>query len=51
MSRQTIKTLQTLLDQPADNCVAFTYSLDLPFFEYMLFEPLYNRGCRNVPSR
>lgn len=48
MTRQQIKTLQTILDQAADNCVALTYSLDLPFFEYMLFEPLYNRGCRNV---
>ncbi len=48
MSQQTIKTLQTLLNQSADNCVALTYSLDLPFFEYMLFAPLYNGGCRNV---
>jgi HKD family nuclease len=48
MSSQTIKALQTLLNQPADNCVALTYSLDLPFFEYMLFAPLYNGGCRNV---
>lgn len=45
---QQIKTLRTLLNQPADNCVALTYSLDLPFFEYMLFEPLYHSGCRNV---
>ena len=43
-----MKALRTLLRQPADNCVALTYNLDLPFFEYMLFEPLYNRGCRNV---
>lgn len=48
MSRQRIKALQTVLKQQADNCVALTYGLDLPFFEYMLFEPLYNGGCRNV---
>lgn len=48
MSRQQIRTLQTILEQQADNCVALTYTLDLPFFEYMLFEPLYNGGCRNV---
>lgn len=48
MSVQQIKTLQTILKQQADNCVALTYNLDLPFFEYMFFEPLYNGGCRNI---
>lgn len=48
MSQQRIRTLRTILRQQADNCIAPTYSLDLPFFEYMLFEPLYNGGCRNV---
>jgi hypothetical protein len=43
-----MKALRTLIRQPASNCVALTYSLDLPFFEYMLFEQLYNGGCRNV---
>jgi hypothetical protein len=48
MSQRQTKALQTLLHQPADNCIIVTYGLDLPFFEYMLFEPLYSRGCRNV---
>jgi hypothetical protein len=43
-----MKALRTLIRQPASNCVALTYSLDLPFFEYMLFEHLYNGECRNV---
>lgn len=48
MSQGRIKALRTLLDQRADNCFVLTYNLDLPFFEYMLFEPLHNGGCRNV---
>ena len=48
MSGLQIRVLQTILKQQAENCVALTYNLDLPFFEYMLFEPLYHGGCRNV---
>lgn len=43
-----MRVLQTLSKQQAENCVALTYNLDLPFFEFMLFEPLYYGGCRNV---
>ena len=43
-----MKLLSSLKKTQADNLVILTYNLDLSFFEYMLFEPLYGAGCRNV---
>jgi len=43
-----IKLLTSLKRQPADNCIILTYNVDLPFYEYMVFEPLYAAGCRNA---
>lgn len=43
-----MKALQTLQRQTADNLVALTYNLDLPFFESAVFGPLHAGGCRNV---
>ncbi len=43
-----IKLLTTLRSQRADNCFILTYNVDLPFFEYMLFDQLYANGCRNT---
>lgn len=43
-----MKIYQTLLRQRAENCIAATYNVDLPFFEYLVFEKLYARGCRNT---
>ncbi len=43
-----MKILRALQQHPADNFVALTYNLDLPFFEGALFEPLFRGGCRNV---
>ena len=43
-----MRLLTTLKRQPADNSVILTYNADLPFFEYMVFEPLYAAGCRNT---
>lgn len=43
-----MKLLSTLKNQEANNCFILTYNLDLAFFEYMLFAPLYINGCRNV---
>ena len=43
-----IKLLSSLKKLPAENCVILTYNLELPFFEFALFEPLYGYGCRNT---
>lgn len=43
-----MKLLTALKRLPADNCVILTYNADLPFFEHILFEPLYAAGCRNT---
>lgn len=43
-----MKIYQTLLRRRADNCIAATYNVDLPFFEYLVFEKLYPGGCRNT---
>jgi hypothetical protein len=43
-----MKVLRTLQRQAADNLVALTYNLDLPFFESALLGPLQAAGCRNV---
>jgi len=43
-----MKLLSTLKRFPAENCFILTYNIDLAFFEYMLFAPLYLSGCRNV---
>lgn len=43
-----MKIYQALLRHRADNYVATTYNVDLPFFEHMLFERLYRNGCYNT---
>ncbi len=42
-----MKLLPTLKAFPADNAFFLTYNLDLLFFEYMVFDPMYLAGCRN----
>lgn len=43
-----MKLPDVLKSFPADNAIILTYNLDLLFFEYMVFEPLYMAGCHNV---
>ena len=43
-----IKMLNSLTQQPSENCIFLTYNVDLLFFEYIVFEPLYAAGCRNI---
>jgi len=43
-----MKLLKAIKEFPADNAVILTYNLDLLFFEYLLFEPWYAAGYRNI---
>ncbi len=43
-----MKLPDVLTSFPADNAIILTYNLDLLYFEYMVFEPLYMAGCHNV---